>query len=1105
MFLRLLAVSVLSLWMGAGEAIAATQLLSTEAIGEAETLLSQENLETAEDPRLIEAERLNQQVIQLYKAERYAEAIPIAEQVLALHRAVLGDRHPTVAFSLNSLAQLYRFQGRYGEAEPLYLESLEILQTTLGDRHLNVAISLNNLASLYEVQGRYGEAEPLYLESLEMKRAVLGESHSTVATSLHNLAVFHQNRGRYGEAEPLHLESLEITRTALGDRHPDVAASLLALAVLYQDQGRYGEAEPLHLESLEIRQTALGDDHSAVATSLLALAVLYQDQGRYGEAEPLYLEALKIRQAALGNRHPDVAISLNNLALLYQNQGRYGEAEPLYLESLEIGKTELGQSHPDVAISLNNLALLYEAQGRYREAELLQQESLEIWRTVLGDGHPSAATGLNNLAELYRVQGRYGEAVPLLQESLEIKRTTLGDRHPDIATSLNNLALLYEIQGRYKEAELLLQESLEIWRAALGDDHPAVAASLNNLASLYQDQGRYEEAQLLHQESLEIMRTTLGDRHPDVATSLSNLAKLYQTQGQSVQVIAALQQSLEIEEANLDLNLLTLAESQRQAYVATVNGSINQVLSVHLRHNLDNTDAAQLALTTLLRRKGRILDTAANSLQSLRQQVTPADQALLDDLSTVRSQLSTLLYHASDLPTDTYKAEFARLKAEENRLEATLVRRSAAFRVESESVTIEAVQAQIPDNTMLVELVRYRPYNFDNPQERWGASRYAAYLLSSTGTPQAVDLGEAEAIDRAVADFSRALRNPTFPSDEAAQSLYGLIVSPLQAQLGSTQHLLISPDGQLNQIPFEALLDSQQRFLIESYQISYLTSGRDLLKLQIDVPHQQPPLLIAAPDYDDSTAVAANSRSTNRRSSDLSQLRFGDLPGTAAEAAAIAPLLGVTALTGDRATENLLKQADSPQILHIATHGFFLADLPEVAPIDFGAPLGLNLRAGIAVVGNQNREIRFPGPVENPLLRSGLALAGANRRDSGDEDGILTALEAASLDLYGTQLVVLSACETGLGDVANGEGVYGLRRSLGIAGAESQMISLWQVSDRATESLMVNYYEALLAGGGRSDALRQVQLDMLQSERYAHPYYWAAFIVSGDWRPLADE
>ena len=202
-------------------------------------------------------------------------------------------------------------------------------------------------------------------------------------------------------------------------------------------------------------------------------------------------------------------------------------------------------------------------------------------------------------------------------------------------------------------------------------------------------------------------------------------------------------------------------------------------------------------------------------------------------------------------------------------------------------------------------------------------------------------------------------------------------------------------------------------------------------------------------------------------------------------------LPGATLFTGSQATENVIKQLQAPKILHIATHGFFLQNVPQVAPTDFGTTLQ----------GTRNAQPNIR-PAENPLLRAGLALAGANPRKSGNEDGILTALEAAGLNLSGTKLVVLSACKTGLGDVQNGEGVYGLRRAFAIAGAESQLMSLWAVNDYRTNQLMVNYYQRLKNNVGRSDALRQTQLKMLQKPESQHPYYWAAFIPSGDWMPM---
>ncbi|NES65467.1 MAG: CHAT domain-containing protein, partial [Okeania sp. SIO2D1] len=313
--------------------------------------------------------------------------------------------------------------------------------------------------------------------------------------------------------------------------------------------------------------------------------------------------------------------------------------------------------------------------------------------------------------------------------------------------------------------------------------------------------------------------------------------------------------------------------------------------------------------------------------------------------------------------------------------------------------------------------------------------------------------------------------------------------------------------SQLNLIPFAALVDENNQYLIQNYNITYLTTGRDLIKFDIDFPSKQPPILVANPEYDTPgnptsvRLVANNKRGHKRPTRDLGSflfapenLSFGALSGTKAEVEAIAAMLSdVTLLTESNATENAIKQVNAPEILHIATHGFFLEDLEEVAP-----PI---------LVGGFNTDIpnTETNKLENPLLRSGLALAGFNPRESGDEDGVMTALEIANLSLGGTKLVVLSACDTGVGDVNVGEGVYGLRRALAIAGSESQVISLWQVDDYATKDFMVKYYQRVLDNEGRSEAMRQTQLEMLGTEEYQHPYYWASFIPSGEWREIGSQ
>ena len=311
---------------------------------------------------------------------------------------------------------------------------------------------------------------------------------------------------------------------------------------------------------------------------------------------------------------------------------------------------------------------------------------------------------------------------------------------------------------------------------------------------------------------------------------------------------------------------------------------------------------------------------------------------------------------------------------------------------------------------------------------------------------------------------------------------------PLRAAYGDVSRLLVSPDGALNLVPFEALVDEQGQYLIERFAISYLTSGRDLLRQQVSLPHRGPPVIIAAPRYGEpapATAGAVRRRQPSppaeersvTTASDPAALYFAPLANTTAEANAIKRFFpDALLLTGPRATKAAVARLEAPRLLHIASHGFFLQG---------GA-------------GTSNAGV----PIENPLLRSGIALAGANLAHDIRGDGILTALEASGLDLSGTKLVTLSACDTGVGEVRNGEGVYGLRRAFVLAGTESLVMSLWPLSDYMARETMVAYYAGLHNGLGRGEALRQAKLSMIKRKVRQHPYYWASFIQSGEWGSL---
>jgi CHAT domain-containing protein len=375
------------------------------------------------------------------------------------------------------------------------------------------------------------------------------------------------------------------------------------------------------------------------------------------------------------------------------------------------------------------------------------------------------------------------------------------------------------------------------------------------------------------------------------------------------------------------------------------------------------------------------------------------------------------------------------------------------------------------------------------------------------------ELGDAKAIDAAIAALRKALRDPRRADvKRLARSVDAKVFQPFRPLLGGKSRLLISPDGALNLIPFPALVDERGRYAIERYSISYLTSGRDLLRLQVSRESRSGPLVVAAPDFgrrsqvevahsekQDKDALEEEVREESARSA-INEFYFPPLPQAAQEGEALRALLpGATLLTKDQATKAALSHVHGPGLLHIATHGFFLEDQQLTSSGERGAQW-LTDDPERALQELEQRGIR----IESPLLRSGLALAGANEHKE-DDNGILTALELTGLNLWGTKLVTLSACDTGVGEVKNGDGVYGLRRALTLAGAETQVMSLWAVSDKATRELMVSYYRRLQEGQGRGEALRQSQLEMLKNVNRRHPYYWASFIQSGEWANLEGE
>lgn len=996
--------------------------------------------------------------------------------------------------SLEEKAAPGRYQAR---VEALRTPTEQDRQRVAELRELQKADELTDRVIELNDQGRYGEAIQLAERVVTIREKILGAEHADVAAALNNLATMYSAQGDFQRAARSHERALAIKEKALGPEHVSTATSLLNLAEVYRETGDFARAEPLYQRAVAIFEKRFGASHPRVADALNKLALFYDAGGDYSTAESLYLRALAIREKELGAEHRDTGISLTNLTDLYRETGDLSRAEEVGKRALAIFEKALGAEHPFFATSLNNLALVYVDKGDFRRAEALYQRALVIREKTLGAEHPEVATSLYNLAALYSREGDLARAEPLYQRILAIDEKAFGKEHPQIASDLNNVASLYESKGDLARAESLYQRALAISEKSLGLEHPQTASVLNNLSLLYYRKGDFVRAEPLGGRALAIREKVLGGEHPDVAVSLSNLAALYEAKGDAARAINFRSRGNDIREHNLSLILNTGSEKEKLLYLSTFADETDLTISLHTRSAPTNTEAIALALTTIMRRKGRVLDAMVDQVAVLRRDLDRQGQLLLTELSAVQTRLAGLVLRGPEKRDSDYLATVSNLEAESERLQASISSRSVRFRLQSRPVTIEQVQAAIPPGAALVEVINYTPYYAKTGV--FSEARYVAYVLRGEGKPQSVDLGEAAKIDRDIAKLQRALGDPADISvKQAARELDEQVLRPVRQLLGGARHLLLSADGALNLVPFPALVDEQGHYLVENYTITYLTSGRDLLRYGNSPESKQGPVVIAAPLFDsrppaggkqDAARAAGRNR---RRSADMTQLRFSPLPGTASEAKALSEILpGVKVLTRGQATEAALRRVTAPSILHIATHGFFLPDRPQGETARAGRP-GARLGDTANATGG-----------ENPLLRSGLAFAGANMRlDESGNDGLLTALEAAGLDLWGTRLVVLSACETGLGEVSNGNGVYGLRRALVIAGAESQVISLWKVDDAATREVMTSYYKRLQRGEGRTEALRQAQRELLGRQKYKHPFYWAAFIQSGDWRGL---
>ncbi|MCU1331483.1 MAG: tetratricopeptide repeat protein, partial [Candidatus Angelobacter sp.] len=1004
--------------------------------------LSELRVASVQDWTLYDARMQYSEALRLYPTGAYDKAQLLAEHVLDLREKAVGTEHPEIAAALNLLGVICTARSGYNRGELFLQRALAINEKAFGSDHPAVADVMDNLAKNYSAKGNYAEAERLARNALSVRQKTLGPDHFLVAVSLGTLGDMFLAKGDYANARSFSEQALQITAksyTADDLPHADASSRLARVEI---KMGNYSAAEQLLNLALQTRETVAGRESLQAADSVYDLGYLYLVKNDNLKSEQLNLRALSLKEKILGPDHLQLSLILHNLGLIYYRRGDYRTAENYYQRALAIKEKTLGNSHPLLAATYNNLGLMY-------------------WR-----------------------QRDYDKAKKFYTRALEICEKAYGVDSADTTFPLANLGIIAKETGDYDRAEAYYKRALAIEEKIFGPENPRIGVTVESLGILYRDKGDYAKAEPYFLRAVAITEKSLGPDHPDNARHFRNLEHLYAASGDLAGALKSLTRGNEIEEKNLPLNLAIGSERQKLAYFDPMADDLERLISFQAQQDAGNPAARDLAATTLIQRKGRVFDAIANNLGSLWERSSSEDRALLDQLKSVTAQLAGLVLKGPQGLSATEQQERIKTLTQwREELENEVGRRSQGYYERPETVTLNAVKAAIPGNAVLIEFAVYSPFDPKQPNEstkNFGDPRYIAYIIPGQGEMRWKDLGPAKGIDSAVDAFRGALRDPQRRDiKRLARVLDERIMQPVRDLIGNATHLLVSPDGQLDLIPFEALVDSKGRYLVEQFSVTYLTTGRDLLRMQVSRASRSGPMVIADPAFGEpgTLAIARAERpklgpgiGTMRRRSittaqDLSGVYFAPLTGTASEARAIQALFPETRVfTGSHASKSVIKQIDAPSVLHIATHGFFLQDTTENSSGKGKQP------------PSESRSVRGNARIENPLLRSGLALSGANLNKTSTEDGILTALEASSLNLWGTKLVTLSACDTGLGEVHNGEGVYGLRRAFFLSGAETLVMSLWPVSDDVTREMMTAYYTGLKAGLGRGEALHQAEL-----------------------------
>ncbi len=975
-----------------------------------------------------------------------------------------------------NLAGLLADQSRFTEALERIKESQAII-SGIGGTESPLYLSVLNLTGEVQLQaGQLAPAEAAFREALILWNKLPARPDDPHTVMINGLGEVAWRKGQYRRADSLFLDVLKpYDGGKAKDRNYTVALNNLAAS--RQSEGKFNEALTLARRSAVVTRSLYGATSLAFGYALENQGLMEIRLGQLAVAKARLDSAVYIFELGAGKESLEYANALMSLARYHQVTGDYTRAEPYLKSARDIIRRKKGDKSPEFALCQNSMALLYQTLGNYRDAEAALSDAKAILEKVKGKLDPEYATVVQNLAALYQLEGSLDKAEPLQREALEIDRKTLGESHPQYTITLQNLATLFQKLGRREEARGMLEKVLEANGNHFGRKHPSYITTLSNLAVLYQDLGNFSLSESTWKQSVDLRKEVLGEDHPDYARSLYGLAGVYHAQGQWAKAKQFYEPVVEKYQKQVEAYFPAMSEKEKSAFYAKIKPVFDAYQDFFVQYL--NAFPAERS-STLGKLYDLQLSTKAillNSTNKVRARILasgdPALQELFRNWLNTKEQL-VRYYSGSQDERARMGIQPSLLEERANEFEKQLSARSDVFRsqIEKERVHWTDVRGALVDGEVAVEVLRIkRKYITDSVY-------YVGLLLQKASTaPEMVVWPLGAQLEGRRFKFHRN----TIKYHVNDTISYRYYWKPLETKIKAGSTVFLSCDGVFNKVNFNSLYESgDKHFVIDAYRLHQLSNTRELIGRANAKTSGNMASLFGFADFNlGETDVVTHSTKRNlARSLGFEGESIPVLPATEKEVDGIASLLKEKAWTANnfkraQASEENLKKLDNPKLIHIATHGFFLSDVD---------------------LGDEITEL-----AQNPLFRSGVLFAGAgvDREASKSlEDGVLTAYEAMNLNLDQTELVVLSACETGLGEVRNGEGVYGLQRAFLVAGANTVLMSLWQVDDVATQQLMNSFYGFWLSGTEKHDAFRKAQLEM--KEKYQIPYFWGAFVLIGN-------